>query len=185
MLAGSQIAHALAYRFVYPDPELRQHALAQTGHGYVAYTPFVLSACGGIVLVSIAWLAVSAARNRRGTPVPAWAFALLPLVGFATQEAVERALAGVFDPWSLLLEPTLRVGLLLQVPFAFAVFVLAWLLLRVAEGIGARLRSTSTERYGGLEAPSWFVASAWLAPPDVLAAGHAGRGPPVPSLATA
>jgi hypothetical protein len=178
MFAGSQVAHVFAYRLAYPDSQVRDRVLAETGHRYLTYMPFVLGACGAVVLVSIGWVVISAAGNRRHTPAPPWAFALLPVIAFATQEAVERAFAGVLDPWSLLLEPTFRVGVLLQAPFAIVVLCLAWLLLRVAETIGAGLRSRSAEWDGSPEAPGWFAVSVLLSLRGELADRHAGRGPP-------
>ena len=33
MVAGSQVAHALAYRLVYPEAQVRLNDLIATGHG--------------------------------------------------------------------------------------------------------------------------------------------------------
>ena len=83
--------------------------------------------------------AFDAARGRPVRDVPAWAFALLPPVGFAIQELLELSLhTGTFG-WRAVLAPTFLPGLLLQLPFALAAYVAARLLLRAAGHVGRAL----------------------------------------------
>ena len=182
MMAGSQVAHAFAFWLVYPQAQLRLRALVQTGHSYMlgraAFLPLVLGALGGVELIVFAWTVVGVVRAQRHRSVPAWAFALLPLLGFSVQEFVERFLAGTPAPWLVVLEPTFRIGLLLQLPFGLVAFLLARLLLHVAEHVGQALRlSGPRERLGALPL-RWSVRPFSLPRAPVLADGHAGRGPP-------
>ena len=39
IIAGSQIAHGLAYWWAYPIADVRDAILAHTGHGYLSYAP--------------------------------------------------------------------------------------------------------------------------------------------------
>ena len=64
-VAGSQVAHALAYRFVDRDPGARAELLATTGHQYLEYAPLsrraLLVAIGvmevtGLSTQIVAWL---------------------------------------------------------------------------------------------------------------------------------
>jgi len=182
VVAGSQVAHWLAYRLVYPQAELRARDLLATGHEYmlgrIGFLPVVLGAVGALELVALAWTVACVIRSRPQAPVPPWAFALLPLVGFSVQEFLERWLAGSSFPWWMVEQPTFRVGLLLQLPFAVAAYVLACLLLRVAEEVafafhaaGRRLRLVDL----GVR---WPVDGAFPPRRAALADRHAGRGPP-------
>ena len=99
MLAGSEAAHALAYRLAYPELHVRVHVLLVTGHGYLRWLPLVLGIAAAVVALSLLVTAVDAARGRAPRGLPAWAFALLPPLAFVVQEHLERLLhTGVF-PW--------------------------------------------------------------------------------------
>ncbi len=178
MIAGSQAAHVFAYRLVYPQAEVRLRELLATGHGYLGYIPMLAGIGLAVEVVVFVSLVLGSVRRRRHAPVPAWAFACLPMIGFAAQEFLERWLAGIPFPWWVVLQPTFRIGLLLQLPFAILVYVVARLLLRVADRIGSVLRGAE-ER-----APLLGSAAGWLplavSPPRIagLASGHTGRGPP-------
>ena len=53
MLAGSEAAHALAYRLAYPELHVRVHVLLVTGHGYLRWLPLVLGIAGAVVALSL------------------------------------------------------------------------------------------------------------------------------------
>src|ERR1700757_2962324 len=86
MLAGTQVAHVLAYRIVFPDAHVRLTALLSTGHTYMlghgGYLPIVLGMLGALDLVAVGWVFAGSVRRSCQRPVPAWAFALLPLLSF-------------------------------------------------------------------------------------------------------
>ena len=182
MVAGSQVAHVFAYRLVYPDAQVRLRDLLATGHGYMvgfpSWAPLALGVLGGAELLGMGWSVARAIRRRPHTPVPPWVFALLPLVGYTLQEFLERWLAGASFPWWFVLQPTYRVGLLLQLPFALVVYIVARLLLRAAERIGKAI---------SIPQPRIAVFAGSVAPgavePDLvrspqLSASCLGRGPP-------
>jgi hypothetical protein len=186
MVLGSLVAHVLAYRLVYPEASVRLSALLASGHsymvGYADFWPLVFGAVGGVELVGVSWVVIGGVARRRYSPVPAWAFGLVPPVGFALQEFLERWMAGVSFPWQMVLERTFRIGLLLQVPFAFAAFVFARLLLRVAEQI-AHVFCPTTKLQRSDAVPRLSVRPMWMLRPAVNAEEHAGRGPPLIALA--
>jgi len=178
LVAGTEAAHALAYRIAYPDPVERSYALAASGHGYLAHLPLALAV--GLALAGCA-LALHGSRARRGalldSTVPARAFAVLPPVTFALQEHLERLLHGGGIPFDAVLEPTFLLGVVLQLPFALLAYLLVRLLLGAAERIGVRLRPAprrAPSRPATRRRPP-PVALPRLAP---LAAGASGRGPP-------
>ena len=179
MLAGSQVAHVFAYRLVYPEAHVRWRVLLSTGHGYFAYWPLVCGVVGGVLLVGFVVGVMDSARRRGPRPLPAWAFALLPLVGFTVQEFTERWLAGSSFPWWMVLQPTFRIGLAFQLPFALLAFLLARLLLRAAERVVRALRGRAARPRPAGVLPEWFALAVWLPRVAVLAEGHAGRGPPL------
>jgi len=177
MVAGTEVAHALAYRLVYPQAAVRWRALAESGHGYAGWFPVVAGIGGVLMLVGLLNGVVDAARRRPARPVRPWVFGLLPLAGFTLQEFLERWIALGGFPWWMVEQPTFRVGLLLQLPFALVALLVAHLLLRAIERVGVALR----ER--GRLAPASAPARPRPVPVAVprrsaMATGHAGRGPP-------
>jgi hypothetical protein len=179
MVAGSQIAHVMAYRLVYPEMRLRLHALLVTGHSYMTLWPKLLAMGGALELAALVSIVVGTLRRRRYMPVPPWAFALTPPLAFVLQELLERWFAGASFPWWMVLQPTFRVGLLLQLPFALLAYVLARLLLRVADRVGKALRRESRRPRPQSLSPRWCPVA--VRPPRIaaLADGHAGRAPPL------
>jgi hypothetical protein len=139
MLAGSQVAHAFAYALVYPQSGIRLRALAETGHGYLAWLPLTLGIAVAIALVALAGAVVDTARGRPVRPLPASAFAVLPPAAFALQELLELSLHTATFGWRAVLAPTFWPGLLLQLPFAALAYLIARFLLHTAESIGRAL----------------------------------------------
>lgn len=180
MLAGSQAAHVLAYMWVYPQAGVRVRELLETGHSYMDLMPLVLAVCGAAMLVSLLVSGFDAARGRRQRSVPAWAFGVLPLLGFALQEHLERWIASGAFPWHAAAAPTFLPGLLLQLPFGVVAYTAARLLLRAAERLGQTLAARPL-------AGSWpRSATGTVAPvsvalplPSLLSCGLAKRGPPL------
>jgi hypothetical protein len=179
ILAGSQIAHVLAYRWVYPDAHVRLLALVRTGHGYMSLLPFALGVAGAITALSLVTGVVDAARGRRSRPLPAWAFALLPLAAFALQEHLELWLYSGVVPWREAAAPTFLPGLALQLPFGAAAYLLARLLFRAADRLGCSLGSSPPRRRRPVAIP---VAVPAVSPHPLRSAAIARRlakrGPP-------
>ena len=76
MIAGTQVAHVLAYRWVYPNAHIRLTELLATGHGYMVgtrgYLPLVLGIVGAVDLVAAGWVFAGSVRRSMQRPVPAW-----------------------------------------------------------------------------------------------------------------
>jgi hypothetical protein len=179
MLAGSQAAHVLAYRWEYPNPVVRSRVLAATGHGYLHYLPLVLGLGGAVLLVALLFAIRDVRRGVALRALPAWAFALVPPLGFSLQELSERALEGGVAGWSTMLEPTFLVGLLLQLPFAVAAYLVARLLIGTALRVAQALPTTSpSRRYRRAETPIRRWSEPALATAPLLARRMAERGPP-------
>ncbi len=183
MLAGSQVAHVFAYRLVYPVARVRLHELLVTGHGYLGLWPVLLGLAGGLELAALASIAIGSFRRRRYTPAPPWAFAVMPPLAFVFQEFLERWLSGSPFPWWMVQQPTFRVGLLLQLPFGLVAYVVARLLLRAADRVGAALRRRGDWAPQPGSPPTWCPFDLTAVRVAVLADGHAGRAPPSPTPA--
>ena len=123
VLAGSQVAHVLAYRWVYPSSTVRLHALLATGHGYMDQLPLVFGIGAAIAGVSLVAAVVDVARGRSLHGLSAWAFALLPVLTFVVQEILERSLHTGTFVWQAVESPTFLPGLVLQLPFAAVAFL--------------------------------------------------------------
>jgi hypothetical protein len=184
MVVGTQVAHVVAYQLVYPNVHVRLSELLASGHGYMVgthgYLPMLLGIAVALDFVAVGWVFAGSVRRSLQRPVPAWAFAAMPLIAYTVQEFVERWLAGSSLPWWMVLQPTFRVGLALQLPFALIAFVLARLLLRTADRTAAAVRPSAPRPRIRVPLPSaWVVPSRISLPCVEIAVGHPGRGPPV------
>jgi hypothetical protein len=180
ILMGTEAAHALAYRLVYPEAQVRWRVLAATGHGYLAWAPLLLGLACALVAASLLSEVVGAARRSATKGVQPWAFALLPPVSFTLQEFLERWFAVHHAPWWMFEQPTFRVGLLLQLPFAVLAYLTARVLLRAARTAGDALAWTLAPRALAL-APTTLPRPNAATPRRLraLALGWGVRGPPV------
>lgn len=155
--------HELAYELVGGDRHL---------HGYLAHAPLLVGTCAAVALAGFLVRACGLARRR----LPLWALAAIPALGFAVQEHVERAVQADGIPWGTALEPVFLLGLLLQAPFALAAALVARAVTAVADAVTLIRRSPARiEPLAALPLP----APAELRPVAALAAGHAGRAPPL------
>jgi hypothetical protein len=173
VLVGTQAAHALAYDLVYP--QAHERILLATGHGYLTWLPLALALAGAVSLAALCVAAADAARGRPARALPAWGFALLPVVTFVMQELLELSLhTGTFNAHALV-APTFLPGLLLQVPLALAAYIAARLLLQTAERVGRALAQPRT-----LPTLVQLLTAPTAAPVRVRAvvAGCSSRGPP-------
>ena len=179
MLGGTEAAHWLAFRVVYPNPWERAQALQASGHGYLGYWPSVAGIGLALVVVAVMLAVREHARpgaSSSGLQPARLLFAALPPLAFALQEHVESlvhsgTISGVAEA------PTFVVGLALQLPFALAAYVLARLLLEVAALVGRSLRTRTSPR--AQRAPLRFPGADLPALTALAAIGSSpGRGPP-------
>jgi hypothetical protein len=177
-VVGSQLGHALAYHLVTPNGP--QHAVAATGHAYLAYAPVVFAVCGVLVVLALARELAAAFRDGRLLRPSALPFTFLAPAIFVSQEHLERLLHDGAFPWETALEPTFLVGLVLQVPFAAAAYLLARLLLRVVRSLGRLLAGRPRSRMPA-SAPARPGFSFSISRLPALALGYGSRGPPIPS----
>jgi hypothetical protein len=179
IVAGSEVAHGLAYWWAYPDTDLRAGILARSGHGYFAWMPVAIALLAAIELVALGVDVADRARNRPARQLPAWAFFAIPLVGFTLQEHLERLFdVGVF-PWWAALEPSFWRGLVLQVPLGLVAYLVARLLSRAASAVADVVRGRNPRVVRRPAATRLAPAVALLPRLAPLAGSSAGRAPPV------
>lgn len=182
MLAGTEVAHWLAFRLVYPGAYERSVVLQQTGHGYFSWLPLA-GGIGCALLVSALVVHGRGAADPEAGAVVAtglWRFAVMPPLAFALQEHLERLISNG-SVMGVVFEPTFMLGVVLTLPFALVAYVVARLLLRVAEHVGrllGRPRGSRLRYRPGLSCPVAF-SELFLPRVAVLAVGHAERGPPL------
>jgi hypothetical protein len=174
MLAGTQIAHTVAYRLVYPQAHARLLHLLATGHAYAGWIPLALGIAAACVLVSLVLTSVDAARGRASRPLPAWAFGALPPLAFAVQELLELSLHTGTFAWQAVLAPTFLPGLLLQLPVGVLAYLAARLLLRAAARIGRAFARPVPRELPHVAAPAAPIALRTR----LAAASRLARGPP-------
>lgn len=178
MAAGSQVAHALAYRWAYPNVHVRMTALVATGHGYLAWMPLVLGIGAAGAFLSLLVVVLDAASGREERTLPAWAFALLPPLGFTAQEILERSFHTGSLVWQAVEAPTFLPGIALQLPFAAAAYLAARFLLRAAARAGAALAAPTALEPRLVPLDSRRPARAVVRRLRLLACELAVRGPP-------
>jgi hypothetical protein len=181
-VVGSQLAHALAYRLVTSSEAERAHELAATGHAYLAYASAALAVCSVLVVAALAGELrhLLTERGGRASRPSALSFALLAPAIFICQEHVERLLHDGVFPWDAVVQPSFVVGLLLQLPFALAAYLLARLFLRAVHSLGRMLVAPPRWRRLGSPRPRPGIRLSVPRVP-VLALGYGSRGPPAPS----
>ena len=179
-VAGWLGAHSVAYVLVVPDPDHRAELLSDSGHGYLGAAPLFLACAITLVLAGLALAIVDGLRGGSRARVPVWPLALLPPLGFAVQEHLERLIELNAFPFGAALEPTFIVGMALQLPFALAAVTLARAALALGYLIGRAFAVRRSPRPPA-HPTSWRLP-AWLGPKPVLplAAGHGERAPPGP-----
>lgn len=177
MSVGSLGAHSVAYRLAEPDAGARADALAGTGHGYFAYAPFLVASALAVAVAALAAAAVRGARGTRITPPPTWQLALLPPLGFALQEHLERVASGS-GAGHLLAEPAFLVGLALQVPFALLALLAARELTRAAASLGRALTHAQHAPRRRAFSSAIPTGQTLMPPRPAAVRGRAVRGPP-------
>jgi hypothetical protein len=125
LVGGVLVAHALAYRLTGTPTE--------PFHSYLEHVPQIL------LLTTLAGLALGGLVPRLQAP-PVAAFPVVALTTFAAQEHLERLVHGAGVPF-LLTTPAFLVGLVLQIPFALATWVVARWLLGAVRALSTRTRT--------------------------------------------
>jgi hypothetical protein len=176
--AGWIGAHSVAYVLVAPDPDHRAELLAESGHGYLGTAPLILACAVTVVVAGLALAILDGVRGGPRARVAVWPVALVPPLGFAVQEHLERLIELNAFPFGAVLEPTFVVGMALQLPFALVAAMLARAVLELGYRIG-RAFAARRSRRPAAHPRSWRLP-VWFGPKLVrpLAAGHGERAPP-------
>jgi hypothetical protein len=179
-------AHCFAYWLVPPSGERHMGLHAGSGHAYLGYPPAIVVWALALVVAGLLLCVGEGLRGRRPSRPPVRLFVILPPVGFAFQEHLERLIGTGGIPNDMVLEPTFLVGLALQLPFALVALLLAHALRSVGFGLGWVLARQLAFRGRVREAPPLLLrlpAAPALFAPSVLALGHGPRAPPVADFA--
>ena len=152
-------AHALAHDVVAQQPAGGHAAHGASAEEYVAYLPSSLALCLTLAIAISAGLALGKRwAGRSGRSI--WLFAVVPVLGFATDTLVELAIHGPTAAAGAELVPVLLVGLLVQLPFALAAVAIADRILWLVERLAWTLRdNVIVGRPVELGAPAWAPAS--------------------------
>jgi hypothetical protein len=175
-------AHCLAYVLVPPAASEHMHHHAEGGHTYLGSTPVLIAALVTVLAAGLVLCAGEGLRGRTGgLGPPALLFALLPPLGFVSQELIEDLVRSGSLSAGLFTEPTFLAGFTLQLPFAVAALLLCRGLYALGYGLGCLLaaRLAVTMRAAGpTPATHRRPVSVALIAPSVLAQGHGSRAPP-------
>ncbi len=131
---GCEAAHRVLDVLISPGAGAG-HELFESSESGSGYVPLLFAVGVALIIVVLGSYLFGPARRGQIRP-PAWAFAALPLAGFALQELLESFLAHGHLSWSVLLCREFVIGLALQLPFAAAAFLFARALCRVARALG-------------------------------------------------
>ena len=177
MIGGTEAAHWLVFRLVYPDPYIRAQVLAQSGHGYLTHWTSGAAVLGALALAGFGARAFGSRLRSEGAVSLAPFLALAPLT-FVIQECCERVATGGW-PFGAVLTPTFLPGLALQIPFALLTYLLARLLLGAADRIQLWFVSPQARAAFFVFGSTAFPASVDVPRLSALSSGHGLRGPPL------
>jgi hypothetical protein len=177
MLGGLVAGHALGYRLAFADAHARADALAQSGHSYFRFLPLALAVSLGVLLTGLAFQALAGFRGQPRRAATSPLIVLLPPIAFTFQEIAERLLHTGNVPWTLPWQPAFLLGLALQLPFALAALLVAWVLDSAARAVGRAL-STAPRLVFQPAVPQPVRIAAALRPAG-LARGYGERAPPL------
>jgi hypothetical protein len=169
---GMLLAHQIAWGFASEEHQ------ANAGHGYLQYgSIFAALVVASLLVGATAQLFRAVAGDDVARAPSAFVFAIVPIVGFLLQEHLEHLVAARELEVTYFLSTPFLLGLLLQLPFAFAALLVTRLILgfvkRVARAIG------TLPRLGALDSLSGVILSATDLPlRPALALRCAGRAPP-------
>lgn len=175
-------AHCLAYVLVPPAASEHMHHHAEGGHTYLGSTPVLIAALVTVLAAGLVLCVGEGLRGRTdGLGPPALLFALLPPLGFVSQELIEDLVRSGSLSAGLFTEPTFLAGFALQLPFAVAALLVCRGLYALGYGLGCLLAArlaVATRAPGPTTATHRRPASVTLIAPSVLAQGHGSRAPP-------
>lgn len=183
-VTGWLSAHCVSYRLAAPDAHDRVELLSATGHRYLHLEP-VFVACGLVLIVAGLLASVTEGiRDRRRSQPSLRLLMLMPVLGFAVLEHVERLAAHGAVPYGAALEPTFLIGLALQLPFAAAAFGFVCALHALGHSLGRALRCWMRPVRSLLALVKTPVATHftpdWARPlASALTPGQGPRAPPV------
>ncbi len=182
MVAGALVAHAVAYRLVDPARHMDGGMRAEEAHGYVGDVHACLAMCGALLFLAAFAALVGRARAGRRLLAPLWAFAVVPPLGFTIQEHLEHVFETGSFPHTAALDPAFLVGLVLQLPFAFAAYFAGRAVLALAMTIVDAFRVAPSPPVVACDAHVPTARTGERVRPSVLALGYGQRAPP-PRLA--
>jgi len=177
MLGGLVAGHALGYRLAFADAHARADALAQSGHSYFRFLPLALSVSLAVLFCGLGLQALAGYRGQRRRAATSPLIILLPPIAFMVQEVTERVLHTGHVPWSLPWQPAFLFGLALQLPFALAALILAWVLDSAARTVGRALSTAPRLVFQPFVPQPVRVAA--TPRPAGLARGYGERAPPL------
>ena len=168
MAVGSVAAHAAGALV----PAVRSERDVEHGHIGSTIAPVL-----GLVLAL--FLVVLLGRLTRRRAAGAALFFLLPPLAWVFQEGAERVLASESMPFTGALEPSLLLGLLLQLPFGLAAYAVARLVFAAARRIFAVRRAQPPAAAPTLERAARPSDLTPLRRLGALVDGRSSRGPPL------
>jgi hypothetical protein len=172
--AGTFLTHNL----VPARPEHSHSEAGQTlGLGFFCSLPFLLSCVALLALVIVVRI-VQTCRQRAGVGVSAWPFATLVPLGFFLHHHLQHLVSGGPGALPPLTEPTLLMGLVLQLPFALLAYLIVTALLRAADKLGAALAARRL-RYAPRIVRTPARKAVWTPRVALFATAGAPRGPPL------
>jgi hypothetical protein len=181
MAAGSVAARALTLVCLPGSNGESGNEAAERFHAATHGFPWASLAgvVAALLLVGVVYHSISRVARRPSRTLGAAAFFALPLLAFVAQEIAERATHTEGGVGGAALVGIL-VGLLLQVPLGLVAFIVAWVVLAVADRVVRLLREQPRRRLrrpaAMLRALHDQTARCRL---TLLAFGHPQRGPPL------
>ena len=187
MIAGSLAAHALGYLAFSPasssavetGSDLGGSVADRASHGLTTLTPLLLGLVAAFLIVGFCRHVWASGRGRDPKPLGTGWFFVLPPLTLILQEIAERVIHAESFPFNPAHEPAFLAALVLQIPFGFAAYAIARLLLRAADALGRALfarRVTAPVRGGSVLRPPRHTDRRRI---EALRSGNSSRSPPL------
>jgi hypothetical protein len=176
-LGGVEFGHALINAIAGSPTGLDGELFQRNGPGG-GLGPLVASIAVGMVLLGLSARIAGIGGDTSGVPLSPLPYACVAPLAFIVQEHVETVLHTGQLSLSTVRDPTFLPGLALQVPFALLAYLIARVLLRVADVVHRRIARARLCCSARLRGGVWFGVRSVASPRPRSSSACSGRAPP-------
>jgi hypothetical protein len=179
LVVSEHLGHGLTHWVQEPNDRMREQLLAESGHGYTGVLQTIVALSVVLMGAGLGGRVVAGFRHRPLHGIPSWSWAALPVVVFGLQELIGVVLHDGAGRLSLLADPVLGLGAVLELVVGLGCVFVVRKLSVAAHRAG---RALAARRRGPVRAADSLAerAPAYVAPFRLRAPAYGGgtRAPP-------